>query len=87
MKVAPGVPVVNVGNLQNPMYLPAEVCMVLPGQPSNAKLSPSQTAQMIKFAVRKPVFNAESIVTSGAQVIGATPQLNSCLVSSNFPCL
>jgi eukaryotic translation initiation factor 2C len=73
--------VVNVGNLQNPIYLPAEVCDVLPGQPSNAKLSPKQTSEMIKFAVRKPADNAESIVTKGVQVIGVSPQLNACLVS------
>lgn len=29
-----------------------------------------QTQNMIKFAVRKPVMNAESIVTSGLQTLG-----------------
>lgn len=81
MNIGTTLPLVNVGNLQNPTYMPAEVCEVVPGQSSNAKLSPNQTAQMIKFAVRQPALNAESIVTNGTQVIGVTPQLNSCLVS------
>jgi PAZ domain len=51
-------PVVNVVNRQNPRYLPAQVCHVLPGQPSRSKLSSGQTQKMIRFAVRKPVENA-----------------------------
>ncbi|KAI9850709.1 MAG: hypothetical protein M1838_005200 [Thelocarpon superellum] len=63
-------PVVNVGNRQNPIYLPAEVCKVLPGQSSMQKLTPDQTQAMLKFACRKPPENARSIVTDGGQVIG-----------------
>ena len=77
----PKLPVVNVGNLQNPSYLPAEVCVVEPGQPSNAKLSPRQTQAMIQFAVRKPSENASSIVTNGPVVLGVYPQPNAILVS------
>ncbi|KAK2767510.1 hypothetical protein FQN54_003667 [Arachnomyces sp. PD_36] len=77
-------PVVNVGNLQNPVYLPVEVCEVVAGQSSNAKLNPNQTAQMIRFAVRKPADNAESIVTTGTEVIGVTPKLNPWLTNFNM---
>jgi eukaryotic translation initiation factor 2C len=66
-------PVVNVGNRQNPRYLPAQVCHVLPGQPSRSKLSSGQTQKMIRFAVRKPVENANSIVSSGVQLLGFDP--------------
>ncbi|KAH7014059.1 ribonuclease H-like domain-containing protein, partial [Macrophomina phaseolina] len=66
-------PVVNVGSRQNPSYLPAQVCVVRPGQHSNEKLSRIQTQQMIRFAVRKPHLNAQSIVTSGARMIGVEP--------------
>ena len=72
-------PVVNVGNRQNPRYLPAQVCHVLPGQPSRSKLSSGQTQKMIRFAVRKPVENANSIVSSGVQLLGFDPT-NSTLV-------
>ncbi|OAP55834.1 hypothetical protein AYL99_09986 [Fonsecaea erecta] len=65
----PNLPVVNVGSRDRPAYLPAQVCMVAPGQPSHTQLSPAQTQQMIRFAVRKPAQNAKSIVTSGAQML------------------
>ena len=66
-------PVVNVGTRENPSYLPAQVCEVMPGQPAMAKLSPGQTAQMIKFAVRKPTYNAQTIAASGGQLLGFDP--------------
>ena len=81
----PDMPVVNVGSRQDPSYLPADVCVVLPGQPSGAKLSPTQTQQMIRFAVRKPMQNAQSIVTRGARVLGLEPPTNDTLVSRVRP--
>ncbi|KAK2871788.1 hypothetical protein FQN49_002828 [Arthroderma sp. PD_2] len=68
------VPVVNVGTSVNPSYLPAEVCIVEPGQAIKSKLSPAQTQKMIGFAVRRPKENAQSIVEGGAEIIGATSQ-------------
>ncbi|EFR05376.1 hypothetical protein MGYG_08387 [Nannizzia gypsea CBS 118893] len=67
-------PVVNVGTQNNPSYLPAEVCVIEPGQSIRSKLSPAQTQKMISFAVRRPKENAESIVSHGAQIIGAMNQ-------------
>ncbi|RAL16618.1 putative RNA interference and gene silencing protein (Qde2) [Aspergillus homomorphus CBS 101889] len=63
-------PVVNVGDRQNPSYLPVEVCHVEPGQQAKMKLSPGQTSAMLGFAVRRPPQNARSIVEDGAQVLG-----------------
>ena len=80
----PNLPVINVGTRQKPVYLPVDVCIVCPGQASNTKLTPSQTQQMIKFAVRKPAANAKSIVTQGAQLLGIQPAANETLVS--VPC-
>lgn len=79
--VASGIPVVNIGNKQKPSYLPADVCVVEPGQPVGSSLTPSQTQNMIKFAVRRPAQNAASIVTNGAQVLGFTPQINNTLAN------
>ncbi|KAH6667245.1 PAZ domain-containing protein [Halenospora varia] len=76
----PSMPVVNVGTRQNPSYLPSDVCVVLPGQPSGAKLTPGQTQQMIRFAVRRPAANARSIVTNGARLLGIVPPVNSTLL-------
>ncbi|KAJ9220490.1 hypothetical protein DTO169C6_7234 [Paecilomyces variotii] len=79
-------PVVNVGSRENPTYLPAEVCEVRAGQAANAKLSSRQTQNMIRFAVRRPVDNAQSIVTSGVSLLGfnsANPTLNAFGVNVN----
>jgi eukaryotic translation initiation factor 2C len=80
----PDIPVVNVGNRQNPSYLPVDACIVLRGQPTTTKLSPSQTQQMITFAVRKPVQNATSITTKGVQVLGIGGEPNTTLRRFNL---
>lgn len=74
-------PVINVGSDHNPSYLPAEVCIVLPGQSAMAKLSGDQTRNMINFAVRGPWMNAESIVENGLRTGGLSSQTNPLLVS------
>lgn len=76
-----GYSVINVGSDKNPSYLPAEVCIVLPGQSAMAKLSGDQTRNMIRFAVRGPWLNAESIVNQGLQTGGLSTQTNPLLVS------
>jgi hypothetical protein len=81
MDLDPKMPVVNVGTRENPSYLPVEVCMVEPGQPAKAKLSPNQTRNMLNFAVRSPPQNAESIVSTGLRVLGLAPS-NPTAVSS-----
>ncbi|KAI1466141.1 eukaryotic translation initiation factor 2C 2 [Daldinia caldariorum] len=75
----PNLPVVNVGNRENPSYLPAQVCYVIQGQPAKTKLDPSETQNMIRFAVRKPVDNALSIVKKGRQTAGLSPDTNPLL--------
>ena len=80
----PEVPVLNVGTKENPSYLPAQVCEVLPGQAASAKLSSGQTDQIRGFAVRRPNENEESIVASGPRLLGLNPT-NQTLVSVIFP--
>ncbi|KAF2470803.1 putative RNA interference and gene silencing protein [Lindgomyces ingoldianus] len=77
----PELPLINCGNRENPMYLPAEVCIVLPGQPSKSKLNGAQTQQMIRHAVRKPWENAASIVGEGVQTVGLNENSNVLLRS------
>lgn len=69
-------PVVNVGTPEKPSYLPADVCEVLPGQRCRSNLSTSQAQLMIRYAVRKPAQNAQSIVLEGLQVSGIHPPSN-----------
>ncbi|KAG4277069.1 hypothetical protein FPRO04_14193 [Fusarium proliferatum] len=63
------------------MYLPAEVCVVLLGQPSKSKLNGSQAQQMIRHAVRKPWENANSIYSEGVQTAGLDENTNVLLRS------
>lgn len=79
-------PVINVGTDKNPSYLPAEVCVVLPGQSAMAKLSGDQTRNMIRFAVRGPWLNAMSIVNDGLLTGGLSTKTNPLLVSPHMPC-
>lgn len=58
---APGLPVLNVGTLKDPQYMPVELCTVLPGQPFKRILNGDQTSEMLKFAARAPNQNAMSI--------------------------
>ncbi|KAL1601574.1 hypothetical protein SLS60_006489 [Paraconiothyrium brasiliense] len=80
----PELPVVNCGNRKNPMYLPAEVCIVIPGQPSRAKLDSRQTQEMIRHAVRKPWDNAASIVQQGLTTVGLDANSNIFIRSFNL---
>lgn len=72
----PSLPVVNVGTVDSPTYLPPEVGVVMPAQPSKAKLDGDQTAQMIKAAVRQPYQNANLIVNDGYQTVGLSQEGN-----------
>lgn len=71
---------VNVGTVDSPTYLPPEVGVVMPAQPSKAKLDGDQTAQMIKAAVRQPYQNANLIVNDGYQTVGLSQEGNLQLV-------
>jgi eukaryotic translation initiation factor 2C len=62
---SPELPVLNVGAVGDPIYIPIEMCTVLPGQPYRKFLSGDQTTQMLKFAARVPNQNAMSIAGDG----------------------
>jgi hypothetical protein len=62
---SPELPVLNVGTVADPMYIPIEMCTVLPGQPYRKFLTGDQTSQMLKFAARVPNQNAMSIAGDG----------------------
>lgn len=68
--VNPNLPVLNVGNKANPIYMPAELVDVLDGQPLRRKTTPNETRDMINFSCRSPFANATSIATFGRQVLG-----------------
>jgi hypothetical protein len=53
----------------------------MPGQSADSKLDPGQTQQMIRFTVRKPADNANSIVHEGLSIVGLS-NTNVLLVTS-----
>ncbi|KAH6633014.1 Piwi domain-containing protein [Boeremia exigua] len=69
----PKAPVVNYGTRDDPKWIPAELCTVLPGQLAKRLLLGPQTSEMIKFAARRPHQNAESITGDGLQVTEINP--------------
>lgn len=71
--VDPYLPVVNVRAQDDPVYLPADVCRVASGQTYRRALDPTMTQKMLSFASRRPVFNAQSIVNQGLDIVGLTP--------------
>ncbi|KAJ8105360.1 hypothetical protein OPT61_g10226 [Boeremia exigua] len=70
---APKLPLVNYGLKDEPKWIPAELCTVLPGQLAKRLLLGNQTSEMITFAARRPHQNAESITRDGLQVTKIHP--------------
>ncbi|KAI9888112.1 MAG: hypothetical protein M1823_000047 [Watsoniomyces obsoletus] len=66
-------PIVNCGRQDRATWMPPELCMVIPGQVARKKLSPNQTAEMIKVACRRPAANAKLAIGEGAQLMGLGP--------------
>ena len=60
----------NCGTRENPVWIPPELCEVMPGQPFRGKLSDHQTSQMILVAARGPAENARRIANGAQRVIG-----------------
>lgn len=79
--------VVNVGKKGKAIYLPSEVCEVLPGQGRSAKLRAGQARKMITFSNRQGYKNANLIVSKAVSVIGLNSNENPALVRRASPLL
>lgn len=60
----------NCGTREKPVWIPPELCEVMPGQAFRGKLSDYQTSQMIQVAARGPAENARRIANGAHRVIG-----------------
>ncbi|KAM7197351.1 Ribonuclease H-like domain containing protein [Rhypophila sp. PSN 637] len=69
VQAKPGLPLINVGSAARPIYLPAEHCTMVAGQPLKTKLSPREQDAMIQFACRAPPSNAKSLASSARDVM------------------
>ncbi|KAG7100225.1 hypothetical protein E1B28_002000 [Marasmius oreades] len=71
-------PVVDVRSRadKSPVFIPAELCTIEPGQPFRGKLTGDMTKKMIKEACRNPKDNAELIVGDGFSKLALEPPLS-----------
>ncbi|KAK0452966.1 argonaute-like protein [Desarmillaria tabescens] len=66
-------PVVNVGSIKKPTWLPAELCTIEAGNPYRGRLGEQEVSQMIRLACNPPRVNAEFIVDEGFQRLSLSP--------------
>ena len=66
---APEAWLLNCGSRQNPVWIPPELCEVIPGQAFRGALNEYQTKQMIKVAARPPGENARRIANGADKVL------------------
>ncbi|KAL2162145.1 hypothetical protein VTH06DRAFT_7930 [Thermothelomyces fergusii] len=71
IRAEPGLPLINAGTLDKPVYILAELCTLLPGQPlpKRTTLLPQEQDSMIRFACRPPPDNAVSVTTSARDLL------------------
>jgi len=74
LKHAHDLPVVDIGSVKKPNYLPAELCEIEEGTPYGGKLNEKETANMIQYACNPPKVNAVAIVNQGLPRLGLTSQ-------------
>lgn len=65
-------PVVNVGNTENPIYLPLEVSNIERRQLYSGDLATVQRQNMIQFSCRRRPQNYDSILKGGLDIMGIT---------------
>ena len=65
----------NVGSLDKPVYLPAELCEIPPGQIFGGKQSREMSQGMIKFSCRRPPQNYASIMKEGMEILGLNDEI------------
>ncbi|KAG8214738.1 hypothetical protein J3R82DRAFT_9827 [Butyriboletus roseoflavus] len=70
----PDLPVVDISgpNAKHPIYVPPELCEILPGQPFRGKLDDEQTTLMLRYACKRPAENAQTILNEGFPLLGLT---------------
>ena len=62
--------ILNLGNGVRPVYVPASLCTVCPGQKYNGPLSSAQQSSMVTIACRRPYENAKLIREEGLEMLG-----------------
>ncbi|KAF8637180.1 hypothetical protein AX17_002993 [Amanita inopinata Kibby_2008] len=68
-------PVVSLGEInkngrKDQIWVPAEMCDIIPGNARRGKLNEKETASMIRYACNPPAYNADAIVGAGLPKLG-----------------
>ncbi|KAF8843201.1 Piwi-domain-containing protein [Paxillus ammoniavirescens] len=65
-------PVVDISgpNAKHPIFIPPELCEILPGQPFRGKLNDQETSLMLRYACNAPADNARAIIGQGFPILG-----------------
>ena len=69
----PDLPLLNLGNKDRANWVPAELCNIVEGIPFRGRLSDTQTADMLRAALRSPQDNSSLIRGDGFAKLGITP--------------
>lgn len=73
LEEADTLPLIDIGNSEKPVYVPAELCTIERGEPYFGRLGRDETSSMIRYASRRPAVNAQLIVERGLPRLGYTP--------------
>jgi hypothetical protein len=63
-------PLLNLGSPAMPVFFPAELITMIPGQSIKAKLMQDETTKMLSLACQRPDVNATAILTAGRTTLG-----------------
>ncbi|KAK8066287.1 hypothetical protein PG997_013034 [Apiospora hydei] len=62
-------PLIDIGTAQKPIFAPAELCRIKPGQLAASNMDSATSSAMIKFACKLPNYNKSSIEVASRQVL------------------
>ncbi|KAK8034320.1 piwi domain-containing protein [Apiospora rasikravindrae] len=62
-------PLIDIGTAQKPIFVPAELCRIKPGQLAASNLDSTTSSAMIKFACKGPQYNRGSTEGAAHQVL------------------
>lgn len=69
-------------NRKEAIWVPAELCDIVPGSARRGKLTPDETAQMIKIACKPPAINSRCLLEEGLPKLGFAPQTRAPILAS-----
>jgi len=67
---------------KEPIWVPAELCDIVPGSARTGKLTPDETAKMINIACNRPAINAKCLMNEGLPTLGFSGQRKAPILAS-----